>query len=466
MRRLLQRYDVATTWVDLVIVAVAYVAVVGRGPVAAWLGPDGRLPDAGAALGALAVVAFGLLIRARYAGASRRWTGFGQEVSALAQVTVAGSIVVLGGALALFAHGGALTALLPFPALVFLLLLSAHSITRYALGRLRRAGRNLRYVLVVGDGRTEGEYVRRVRANAHLGLRVTRVLAAHAASGPWQAELLAAMHDGPVDSVVVALPVTHGALPEAVTMAEREGKDVRVLLDGFGARLSAGTASNFLGLPMIAFAPAGAGAGTDAAAAVAVKRSLDVVGAVAAAIVLAPFALAAALAIKLDDPRAPVLYRQVRVGLNGRRFTLFKLRTMHSGADALTALLQTANEMDGPVFKIRRDPRVTRPGRVLRRLSLDEYPQLWNVLRGDMSLVGPRPPLPAEVESYARHDYRRRLAVRPGLTGPWQVSGRNEVPFERWMELDLEYVDHWSLGRDLAILAQTVTAVVTGRGAS
>lgn len=464
MRRLIRRYDVLTTWVDLVIVAITYVAVTGRGPVAAGIGLGGRLPDAGAALGALAVVAFGVLIRARYAGASRRWTGFGQEVSALAQVTVAGSFVVLAGALVLFAHVRALTALLPFPALVFLLLLSAHAITRYALGRLRRTGRNLRYVLVVGDGRTEQEYVRRVGQNAHLGLRITQAITAHTESGAWRADLLAAMHDGPVDSVVIALPVTHGALAEAVTMAEREGKDVRVVLDGFGARLSAGTASNFLGLPMIAFAPAGAG--TDAALAVAVKRSLDVVGAVVVAIVLAPFALAAALAVKLDDPRAPVLYRQVRVGRNGRRFTLFKLRTMHIGADAMTALLEAANEMDGPVFKIRRDPRVTGPGRVLRRFSLDEYPQLWNVVRGDMSLVGPRPPLPAEVERYARHDYRRRLAVRPGLTGPWQVSGRNQVPFERWMELDLEYVDHWSLGRDLAILAQTVTAVVTGRGAS
>lgn len=463
MHRWIRRYDLATTAVDVLIAVVVY-SVLVRGeaaraaPVAAHLGHPLTL------LGIATALVFLLLIRLRYATSSRRWLRFAPEVWALAQVTLLGSAFVLLSALLIVPSGAVAGSLLPFPALVFLLLLSAHALTRYALGRVRLAGRNLRYVVLVGDGRTEAEYVRRLTESPQTGLRLTtRVLAADGVA-PWQSDLLDALHGGPVDAVVVALPITNPALAEAVSMAEREGKEVRVLLDGFGARLSRGSASDFLGLPMLGFTPTGVAAST--ALARAAKRTLDLVGAALVLVVLSPFALLAALVIKLDDPSAPVLYRQARVGRNGREFVLYKLRTMRPDADALVPLLRAANEMDGPVFKIRNDPRVTRPGRILRRLSLDEYPQLWNVLLGEMSLVGPRPPLPAEVERYARHDYRRRLAVRPGLTGPWQVSGRNEVPFERWMELDLDYVDHWTLGRDIAILAQTVGAVVSGRGAS
>jgi lipopolysaccharide/colanic/teichoic acid biosynthesis glycosyltransferase len=159
-----------------------------------------------------------------------------------------------------------------------------------------------------------------------------------------------------------------------------------------------------------------------------------------------------------------VLFRQTRCGLYGRRFTLYKFRTMVEGAEERLAELQHLNEMDGPVFKSRRDPRVTRLGRLLRKFSLDELPQLWNVLRGDMSLVGPRPPIPDEVARYERWQ-RRRLSMKPGLTCLWQVSGRNELTFEEWMRLDLEYIDNWSLWLDLKIALKTIPAVLRGRGA-
>jgi lipopolysaccharide/colanic/teichoic acid biosynthesis glycosyltransferase len=160
-----------------------------------------------------------------------------------------------------------------------------------------------------------------------------------------------------------------------------------------------------------------------------------------------------------------VFFRHDRCGLNGRRFEMFKLRTMDPGAEARQADLLDLNEMDGPVFKIRNDPRITPAGRWLRKSSIDELPQLLNILAGDMSLVGPRPPIPAEVADY-EPDQLGRLSMRPGLTCLWQISGRNEIGFEDWVKLDLKYVREWSLWRDLTILAATVPAVLTGRGAS
>jgi lipopolysaccharide/colanic/teichoic acid biosynthesis glycosyltransferase len=176
---------------------------------------------------------------------------------------------------------------------------------------------------------------------------------------------------------------------------------------------------------------------------------------------LGPGAFAAVL-IRLDSS-GPVFFRQKRCGLHGRGFHLLKLRTMCADAEERRQELLHLNEVDGPVFKIRDDPRITRVGRLLRRTSVDEFPQFWNVLIGNMSLVGPRPPLPAEVNEYATFQ-RRRISVRPGITCLWQVSGRNEIAFDDWVKLDLEYIDSWSLTKDFEILAKTVPAVLFATG--
>jgi lipopolysaccharide/colanic/teichoic acid biosynthesis glycosyltransferase len=173
--------------------------------------------------------------------------------------------------------------------------------------------------------------------------------------------------------------------------------------------------------------------------------------------------LPAAIVIKLTS-RGPVLFKQLRCGLNGRQFVMYKFRSMINNAEQLRFELAALNEMDGPVFKSSRDPRVTPFGRIIRRFSIDELPQIFNVLRGDMSLVGPRPPLPEEVARYERWQ-RRRLSMKPGMTCLWQISGRNEVSFEDWMKLDLSYIDNWSLLLDLKILLKTVPVVLMGRGA-
>jgi lipopolysaccharide/colanic/teichoic acid biosynthesis glycosyltransferase len=170
-----------------------------------------------------------------------------------------------------------------------------------------------------------------------------------------------------------------------------------------------------------------------------------------------------ALLIRLESPGSPVL-AQDRVGLNGRVFKCFKLRTMRDGAEDDQMALRAHNETQGPIFKMREDPRCTRLGRWIRRWSLDELPQIWNVLLGDMSLVGPRPPLPLEVAEYDA-DHMRRLEVKPGMTGIWQVSGRSELPFDEMFMMDIYYVDNWSLALDLRILIRTVVAVLGRHGA-
>lgn len=196
----------------------------------------------------------------------------------------------------------------------------------------------------------------------------------------------------------------------------------------------------------------------------AMKRLFDIVASGCALWLLLPLLLAAAALVKLTS-RGPVLFKQKRVGLHGRTFNMLKLRTMVVGAESLKAQLAAANEQSGPVFKMRNDPRVTRVGRFLRKYSIDELPQLVNVLRGDMSVVGPRPPVPSEVAKYEGWQ-RRRLSVRPGLTCIWQVSGRNQISFEEWMYLDMQYIDHWSLAHDFQLIFRTVPVVISGRGAS
>ena len=196
----------------------------------------------------------------------------------------------------------------------------------------------------------------------------------------------------------------------------------------------------------------------------AVKRVLDVVGAAVLALVLSPLLALVMLAIRLDSP-GPVFFAQERVGRHGRRFRIFKFRSMYVDAEERKAALLAQNEMEGGVvFKMKDDPRITGVGRFIRRGSIDELPQLWNVLKGDMSLVGPRPPLPSEVADYTLED-RRRLEVVPGITCIWQVSGRSEIPFHQQVELDVAYIESQSLWLDLSLLLRTIPAVLLGKGA-
>lgn len=211
-------------------------------------------------------------------------------------------------------------------------------------------------------------------------------------------------------------------------------------------------------LPLISFSRV-----PDSSIGLGVKRALDFVLATSLLVLFLPVMLVTAAAVKLTSP-GPVFYRQIRCGLYGRRFALIKFRTMIDGAEDKLWEIRHLNEMDGPVFKMRNDPRVTPLGSFLRKFSIDELPQLWNVIKGEMSLVGPRAPLAEEVDNYSVKQ-RRRLSVKPGITCLWQVSGRNDVDFQNWMDLDFQYIDNWSLWLDFKIMARTIPAVFTGRGA-
>ncbi|MHB8174213.1 MAG: sugar transferase, partial [Nitrospirota bacterium] len=193
-----------------------------------------------------------------------------------------------------------------------------------------------------------------------------------------------------------------------------------------------------------------------------VKQAIDTLASAVMLLLLSPFMAGIAVAIKLDS-RGPVFFVQERCGLNGRVFKFLKFRSMHADAEERKKELLKYNDMSGPIFKMRKDPRVTRVGRWLRKYSFDELPQLINVLKGDMSLVGPRPPVPSEVAKYERWQ-RRRLSVKPGITCQWQVSGRNSIDFEDWMKLDLKYIDNWSLMQDFDLLLKTIPAVIKGDG--
>jgi exopolysaccharide biosynthesis polyprenyl glycosylphosphotransferase len=247
-------------------------------------------------------------------------------------------------------------------------------------------------------------------------------------------------------------------LDEILVICKDQGIRTRVAMDFFPAKISKVSMEFLENVPLITFSTT-----PDHPFALFVKRAMDIIIASILLLLLMPFILLISLTVKLSSP-GPVIYRQVRCGLYGRRFVLYKFRSMIEGAEDVLWEIMHLNEMEGPVFKMRDDPRVTPLGRFMRKSSIDEWPQFWNVLKGDMSLVGPRAPLPEEVQAYTRWQ-RRRLSVKPGITCLWQISGRSEIDFHEWMKLDLQYIDNWSLLLDLKILARTFPVVLLGKGA-
>jgi exopolysaccharide biosynthesis polyprenyl glycosylphosphotransferase len=261
-----------------------------------------------------------------------------------------------------------------------------------------------------------------------------------------------------VDDVVIGLPVKsrYEEIRESLQACARVGVAANYSADLFGGNGDAslpgyaGTAVSISDLPSPNL--------------LAVKRTIDVVGVVLLLVLLAPVFVTVALAIKLTS-RGPVLFTQYRYGYMKRLFRIYKFRTMVVGAERFQQQLEECNEASGPVFKIRNDPRLTRIGRFLRRSSLDEFPQLWNVLTGDMSLVGPRPMATRDVGRFTEPWLMRRFSVPPGITCLWQISGRSNLNFDQWIDLDLDYIDRWSLWLDLSILVRTIPVVIRGVGA-
>jgi len=351
-----------------------------------------------------------------------------------------------------------------------ILLLAEKLALRLMARRIREHGLNFRTILLVGVGPTAESVARAVLEHRWWGFRLLgavqlgdEVPPAGSLLAPYLGrldDLPRILRDNIVDEVVFALPPRDLArFEETVLALQDQGVLVRYALDLLPHAKAHVRLDELEGIPLVTLSTT-----PTSALALALKRALDVALSSLVLLLALPVLSAVALLIKLTEGGA-VFFRQRRCGLHGRPFTLYKFRTMVADAEQRRSDVAHLNEMDGPVFKARNDPRVTPLGRLLRRFSLDELPQLWNVLRGDMSLVGPRPPIPEEVAAYERWQ-RRRLAMKPGLTCLWQISGRNELDFERWMALDLQYIDHWSPWLDLKILAKTLPVVLSGRGAS
>ncbi|HVL54813.1 MAG TPA: sugar transferase [Vitreimonas sp.] len=336
---------------------------------------------------------------------------------------------------------------------------------RQVLQALRDRGYNSRYILVVGTGTTARAFANAIEGHRELGLRVLGHLGdesdvATVGDRPVLGtieDIESILHDRIVDEVAICLPAESVGLVEPITrLCEEEGKVVRIPLVEYVVTLPGGRVEEFDGVQVLSLVY-----GPDRVLGLIAKRVLDFgLGAVALA-VAAPVLLAVAVWIRAVDG-GPVLFRQTRVGLHGRPFRVVKFRTMVPDAEARLAELEAMNEIKGHAFKLTRDPRLSRTGRTLRATSLDELPQLWNVLKGEMSLVGPRPPLPREVAGYDLW-HRRRLSMKPGITGLWQVQARGEEEFDRWVELDLSYIDRWSIWLDLKIMLRTIPAMLQGR---
>ena len=331
---------------------------------------------------------------------------------------------------------------------------------------LRARGHNTHTMLVVGTGRLAHDFADRVERRTGLGIRVIGYLAVPGETpGDLSRPVLGSIeqigevfHSQVVDEVAVCLDPAFARYVDVVArLAADEGKVVRVPIDPIALPLPDALEEEFEGYVVRSLA-----FDQEHDLGLAVKRALDIVGSLVGLIVLSPVLLVTAVAIRLRDG-PPVLFRQTRAGVQGRPFTIYKFRSMVRGADQHLAEVQHLNERHGIVFKAADDPRVTRLGRTLRATSIDELPQLWNVLKSDMSLVGPRPPLVTEVAEYDVW-HRRRLSMKPGITGLWQVEARHEPAFDRWVERDLAYIDQWSLLLDLKILLRTVPAVIGRTG--
>jgi exopolysaccharide biosynthesis polyprenyl glycosylphosphotransferase len=274
-------------------------------------------------------------------------------------------------------------------------------------------------------------------------------------------QLIESLHEHSASGVIVSAKQAYFERVESVIkVCELEGVEAWLVADFFGTQIAHASLDELFGHPLLVFRTAPETSWQSLA-----KMLMDFFGALALLLVAAVPMLAIALLIKLASP-GPAFFRQKRSGLNGAPFTLYKFRTMVTNAEQFKHELEAMNEMRGPVFKVTNDPRITRIGKWLRRYSLDELPQLFNVLRGEMSLVGPRPLPVDEVKRFNDLAHRRRLSVKPGITGLWQISGRNQIAdFKEWVRLDLEYIDNWSLWLDVTILLRTIPAVFTATGA-
>ena len=340
----------------------------------------------------------------------------------------------------------------------FTLVFTKGELLRFAFQSKLAQSQYRRRFILVGIGTETNRLRRELQAKSTEGVEILAELDLN--KTPIE-RLVTLLHEYSVNGVILSARHSYFEQVEAVIRAcELEGVETWLVADFFKTQISRTTFDDFYGRPVLVFrtAPEASWQGV-------LKQVIDGIGALVLLVALSPLYLLFALLIKFTSP-GPIMFKQQRSGLNGQPFTIYKFRTMVTNAEQLKHELESMNEMTGPVFKVTRDPRITPIGKFLRKFSIDEWPQFFNVLRGEMSLVGPRPLPVDEVKRFNDLAHRRRLSVKPGLTCLWQISGRNNVSnFKDWVRLDLEYIDNWSLWLDLKILWRTVPVVLMGNGA-
>jgi exopolysaccharide biosynthesis polyprenyl glycosylphosphotransferase len=410
-----------------------------------------------------------LVYRQQGAYRLRRQISWFDEFYAIINGTATGTIIMI---VFIFLYRAAFysRAIFIYAGIFVVILLGVSRFIKVTLLRaLRRRGIGSERVLIVGAGEIARTVMRAVVANPECGFNIIGFLDDNPAKGETDIgrfkalgsldNLTEVLREQAIDEVIITLPWQyHRKIVTIMAHCERENIRARIVPDLFQMTISRMHVEDIAGVPMIGVKEVSISGLNQV-----VKRSIDLFFAALTLVLSAPLMALIALMIKLESP-GPVLFRQERVGRNGRRFTVYKFRSMVEGADEQKAALLDLNEAEGPLFKIRDDPRTTRVGKWLRKFSLDELPQLYNILNGEMSLIGPRPPLPAEVKQYQEW-HKRRLEVAPGLTGLSQISGRSELTFDETALLDIYYIENWSLGLDTKILLQTIPRVIFGNGA-
>ena len=337
------------------------------------------------------------------------------------------------------------------------------------IGYVRAKEKNIKKVFVLGVGDIAKAFVDSVRDYPDWGIKIIGLICKNKGDVGTERfgyklvgcsqELEDLLHQHPIDEMIIALPAKHlGTVEDVMSICDKEGVPIRIISPFFKNLISKTKTDTVHGIPVIKFSSVDYNE-----FATALKRAIDMMVSFVLLVLLIPVFFGIAILIKIDS-KGPVFYRWKVLGLNKMPLISYKFRTMVENSDALKKGLESKNEMSGPAFKIEDDPRVTKVGKWLRKFSLDELPQLWSVLKGDLALVGPRPPLQTEVEKYEGW-HRRKLSVKPGITCLWQVSGRNEInDFDDWMRLDMKYIDEWSLWLDVKILFKTVWVVLRGTG--
>jgi len=431
-----------------------------------------RVKVTNAILGALLLFSWYAAFAAQGLYVSHRLTSRTKEV-----IEIARAIAICAVALLVAAQIGrwptiSLRTIAGFALLSFAVIVSLRLALRYNLRRLREHGHNVKSLVIVGGGMRGQRFAAHIKRRHDLGYEILGFVDSDPvyASGSLEGakhlgtieELPAIIAHEIIDEVAVALPIKshYSEIEKTVGLLEEQGITTHVLSDLFPQKLARALSVDFDGMPIVTL-----GSVPPFSWRTEAKRIMDLAVSIICLLVSAPLFALAAIAIKLDS-RGPIFFVQERVGFSKRRFRMIKFRTMTSDAEERMKDIEHLNEKTGPIFKIRNDPRVTRVGRWLRKTSIDELPQLVNVMLGDMSIVGPRPLSVRDATRMEVVSQKRRFSVKPGLTCLWQVSGRSNLSFDQWMQLDLEYIDHWSLKLDASILLRTIPAIVLARGAS